>query len=138
MITRSKNAAALWLVWAVMVVAAGCASINPMAAADTAEQRAFAAYGMFVVFSESAADLVESGQLSDNSALRIINAEDDAKTGMDSVVGALEEYNEIRAQIDSGETTADRLDIVVRNLDDWVDNVSPILSSFVSIVREEQ
>ena len=114
----------------------GCANVNPIAAAETPEQRAYAIYGTFVIFSEKAADLAENAALPRSVRLGLVEAEEDARPVVDSMLEVLEEYETIRAQVDAGETGEERFVIVASNLNSWVDRVAPLVEGLVTAVKE--
>lgn len=113
-----------------------CASVNPIAAAETTEQRAYAMYGTFVIASEKAADLAENASLPRSVRLGLVDAEEDARPVVESMLEVLAEYETIRAQVDAGETSEDRLVIVANNLNSWVDRVAPLINRLISRVQE--
>ena len=89
---------------AIMFVLQACAASNPIAKAETVEQRAFATYGTFVIFEEQAAKLVSSGQLSDSTVRAIGRADARAKPVADSLLEATLEFSAIKTEFDSGGT----------------------------------
>ena len=109
----------------------GCASTNPMAAAETAEQRAYAAYGKFVIFQEKAADLVEEESISDDVKLGIIQAEEQAKPVADGLLESYAEFIAIKAEFDAGETSEERLVAAANSLNDWVTRLAPLINELV-------
>jgi hypothetical protein len=137
---RKLTPQAMWLyavvIWmAVPLIMTGCASSNPIKAADTAEQKAYAAYGTFVIFQEKAVDLAELDTVSNSIKLRIIDAENRAKPVADSLLDAINEYNVIRAEVDAGETSSDRLVVVSNNLNSWINRLMPLVNELVRNVK---
>lgn len=133
---RRFNPQAMWafaiLFWMVpLLFIAGCQNANPVKAAETTEQRAYASYGTFVIFQEKAADLVEQPGLSNGVKLRIINAEAAAKPVADNLLDAYTEFLVIKAQFDAGETTQDKLVIASNNLDGWVTQLAPLVNELI-------
>lgn len=114
---------------------AGCQSANPIAAAETSEQRAYAAYGTFVIFQEKAADLVEEQSLSRSVRLRIVQAEERAKPVADSLLDAYVEFISVKAEFDAGNTSQDRLVIAANRLDGWVTRLAPLVNELVRIIK---
>ena len=113
-----------------------CASINPIAAAETPDQRAYAIFGTFTIFSEKAADLAENPTLPRNVRLGLVNAQEEARPVVNDMLEVLDEYETIKAQVEAGETGQDRFAIVARNLNSWVDRVVPLVNRLVSRVTE--
>lgn len=124
----------LWLLLFAIALA-GCQSANPMAAANTNEQRAYAAYGTFVIFQEKAADLAEDSAIPRGVKLRIIQAEERAKPAADSLLDAYTEFLVIRAQFDAGQTTEEKVLIASNNLNDWVTRLLPLINELVRNVK---
>lgn len=121
------------LLW--LVALSGCQSANPMRAAETPEQRAYAAYGTFVIAQETAADLVEQQNIPRGVRLRIIQAEERAKPVADSLLDAYTEYLIIKAEFDAGDTSEQRLVIAANNLDDWVTQLAPLVAELLRNVK---
>jgi len=113
----------------------GCASTNPIAAAETSEQRAYAAYGTFVIFQEKAADLVEEESIPDGVKLRIIEAEERAKPVADSLLDAYTEFLAIKAEFDAGETSEERLVAAANSLNDWITQLAPLINELVRNIK---
>lgn len=113
----------------------GCASTNPIGAAETAEQRAYAAYGTFVIFQEQAVELVEDENIPDAAKLSIIEAEEQAKPVADSLLDAYVNFIAIKAEFDAGETSQDRLIAAANSLDDWVNRLAPLINELVRNIK---
>lgn len=113
----------------------GCASTNPIAAAETAEQRAYAAYGTFVIFQEKAVDLVGEESISSNVRLRIIEAEERAKPVADSLLDAYVEFLAVKAEFNAGNTTQERLVAAATSLDDWVARLAPMINELIRTLQ---
>lgn len=124
----------LWLLL-FAVALAGCQTANPIGAAETSGQRAYAAYGTFVIFQEKAADLAEQPGIPNGVKLRIIAAEERAKPVADSLLDAYTEFLVVRAQFDAGQTTQDKVLIASTNLNDWVTRLLPLVNELVRNVK---
>lgn len=115
----------------------GCASIGaPVKAAETVEQKAFAIYGIFVVFEETGADLIEDPGIPINIKRSIQRADADAKPVIDNLLDVALEAQKIRLQVEAGTNTVERLDIVTANLNQWIARASPLVAKLVASVRE--
>lgn len=123
----------MWL--APLMFLSGCQSTNPIGAAETAEQRAYAAYGTFVIFQEKAADLVEQPELSRGLKLRIINAEEAAKPVAESLLDAYTELLAVRAQFDAGQTTEEKVVIASNNLNSWITRLAPLVNELIRNIK---
>ncbi len=121
------------LLW--LFALAGCQSANPMKFAETPEQRAYAAYGTFVIAQETAADLVEDDSIPRGVKLRIIQAEERAKPVADSLLDAYMEFLIVKAEFDAGETSEERLVIAAQGLDDWVTQLAPLVNELLRNIR---
>lgn len=114
----------------------GCTSANPIKAAETNEQRAYAIYGTFVIFSEKAADLAENPSLPRNVRLSLVEAEEDASPIVDGMLEVFAEYQVIEAEFKAGMTTEERFLTVANNLNSWVNRVAPLVNRLVARVEE--
>lgn len=112
-----------------------CASANPLARAETVEQKAYAAYGTFVIFEEQAAALVSSGQVGDNVARVLIAADERAKPVADGLVDATLEFSAIKAEYEAGTTGEARFVIAMENLNAWVERALPLINNLASSVQ---
>ena len=123
-----------WLLL-LLTALAGCQSANPIAAAETPEQRAYAAYGTFVIAQETAADLVEDTSIPRGVKLRIIAAEERAKPVADSLLDAYMGFLIIKAEFEAGETSEQRFLSATRELDDWVTQLAPLVAELLRNVK---
>ncbi len=114
---------------------AGCQSANPIAAAETPEQRAYAAYGTFVIAQETAADLVEQDTIPRGVRLRIIQAEERAKPVAESLLDAYIDFLIVKAEFNAGTTSEQRLAIAAESLDDWVTQLAPLINELLRNLR---
>lgn len=117
---------------------AGCQSANPIAAAETSEQRAYAAYGTFVIVQEKAADLAEDPAIPRGVKLRIIQAEERAKPVADSLLDAYTAFLVIKGEFDAGETSEQRLLSASRELDGWITELAPLINEIIRNIKGAQ
>ena len=121
---------------AIMVVLGACAQSNPLARAETIEQKAFATYGTFVIFEEQAAKLVTSGVLPRSAIVRIGDADARAKDIADDLLAATLEFAEIRAEyLAGGGTGEERYISAMNNLNNWTERALPLINNLVSAVQ---
>ena len=113
----------------------GCASVNPIAAAETAEQRAYAAYGTFVIFQEKAVDLVGEESISSAVRLRIIAAEERAKPVADSLLDAYVTFLAVKAEFNAGNTSQERYVAAATSLDDWITRLAPMVNELIRTLQ---
>jgi hypothetical protein len=128
------NRAILLVAVAGLVVA--CAQMNPLSRAETVEQKAFAAYGTFVIVEEQAAKLVASGQLSANTVQAIAEADARAKPVADSLVDATLEFAAIKAEFEAGGTGEEQFVSAMNNLNSWIERVLPLITNLKSAVSQ--
>jgi len=125
-----------WVVFALSVlVLQACSILDPMRAAETTEQRAFAAYGTYVIFVERAAELMDSPALSDDNKLRIIAAVETSTTVTGELFNAMSEYEAAKALLDQGQTTEERVLIASQNLNSWVEKAMPLIQNLISAIQ---
>lgn len=120
----------------IAAVVAGCSTLSPLKAAETAEQRAFAAYGTFVVYQELAVDIMRDPQVPDSVKLRIQRAEGQAKPVADSLLDTALEVSSIRRQFDEGRATDSALLVAVQMLDESLERLAPLINNLVAAVRD--
>ena len=120
---------------AIIFALQACAGSNPIAAAETTEQRAFATYGTFVIIEEQAAKLVSSGQISDSAVRAIARADAQAKPVADSLLNATLEFIVIRSEYEAGETAERRFVSAMDSLNNWVERVRPLIANLISAVQ---
>jgi len=117
----------LWIVPILMLLILGaCNSINPVGKAETLEQRAYAVYGMYVVFAEKAADLAENEALPNSVRLGLVNAEERASPVVASLINAAEEMQTL-----NNSTTR-------TSLESWIDRALPLINDLVRSVKGAQ
>jgi hypothetical protein len=121
-----------------MVGLQGCGAANPVARAETVEQKAYATYGTFVIIEEQAAKLVSSGQIPDRAVRAIASADARAKPVADSLLDALMEFEQIRDEFEAGGTGEARYVAAVDNLNDWIARAGPLINNLVSAVKGAQ
>jgi hypothetical protein len=110
--------------------------MNPLSRAETVEQKAFAAYGTFVIVEEQAAKLVASGQLSANTVQAIAEADARAKPVADSLVDATLEFAAIKAEFEAGGTGEEQFVSAMNNLNSWIERVLPLITNLKSAVSQ--
>lgn len=130
-----RNLRAFMLGVAVISVVAllgGCAAL-PMAKAKTLEQKAYAAYGTFVIVQEQVVELTsDASSLSPNAQLALINAVESAQPTVDALIVALAEYQTARFDFERDRIEKGAFAAVVENLDNWVTRATPIVRGLVT------
>jgi hypothetical protein len=113
----------------------GCASSNPLAQAETVEQKAYAAYGSFVIAEEQAAKLVSSGQLTNNQIIAIGRADERAKAVVDDLIAAVLEFEEIQEEFRRFGTGEQRYINAMNSLNNWTERLVPLINNLLSAVQ---
>lgn len=135
MIPIRWNHVRLFYMLVIMLALQACAASNPIAKAETTEQRAFATYGTFVIIEEQAAKLVSSGQLS-NSAVRAIGRADaQVKPVADSLLDATLEFTVIRVEYEAGGSGEEKFVRAMNELNGWVERARPLIANLIAAVR---
>lgn len=124
-----------FIVVAVTVLAHGCASSNPVAAASDTPQRAYALYGTFVVVEEQAARLMPDPNISASVKNTIRRADARAKPSADALLQALLQYEHVVAQVKAGQTTTDMIAIADQNLATWVTQTTQDIQTLIGAVK---
>lgn len=120
---------------AIIFALQACAGSNPIAKAETTEQRAFATYGTFVIIEEQAAKLVSSGQISDSAVRAIARADAQVKSVADSLLDATLEFTVIRAEFEAGGTGEEQFVRAMNELNSWVERARPLIANLISAVQ---
>ena len=120
---------------AIIFALQACAGSNPIAKAETTEQRAFATYGTFVIIEEQAAKLVSSGQISDSAVRAIARADSQVKPVADSLLDATLEFTVIRAEFEAGGTGEEQFVRAMNELNSWVERARPLIANLISAVQ---
>lgn len=120
----------------VMVLGAGCASLNPVKAASTSEQKAYALYGSFVIFEEQAAKLYQSPTASARVKAALKAADAAAKPVADKLLDATQAVLAIKVEIAAGTSTTDKLVIALQNLDRYITEAGPKIKALGNAFKE--
>lgn len=132
-----KWIAAVYAVLLVLVaLSAGCASINPITAAKTLEQKVYATYGTFVVFETQAAELVKAPDVPAEVKALIKQADAAAKPAADAMFDAAVQLVKIKADLEAGQTTEERVLIATQNLNRWYLEAEPRILALITAVKE--
>lgn len=134
MIVGVRQVQAFYLL-VIMFALQACAAYNPISAAETTEQRAFATYGTFVIVEEQAAKLVSSGDISDSAVRAIGRADAQAKPVADSLLDTTLEFIVIREEYESGGTGEAKFESAMNNLNSWVERARPLIANLISAVK---
>ncbi len=116
---------------------AGCSTLSgPVDAAETVEQKAAAVYGTYVIALELAADVAENESTPDSVVVALADAGDAAQPVAVALLEALLEVNAIKAEFEAGETSEERLDLAIDNLNGWIDRAAPVIDALLKAVAD--
>ena len=113
----------------------GCVASNPLAQAETVEQKAYAAYGSFVIAEEQAAKLVSSGQLNNSQKIAIGRADERAKDVVDDLLAAVLEFEAIKAEYEEFGTGESRYIASMNSLSNWTERLVPLINNLLAAVK---
>jgi len=135
MILQVRQTAQAVFLLVMMLVLQACAASNPIARADTVEQKAYATYGTFVIIEEQAAKLVSSGRLPRSAVIAIGQADERAKPVADSLLDATLEFTVIKAEYEANGEGQDRFVAAMNGLNGWVSRAQPLIANLISAVK---
>lgn len=107
---------------------------NPHAEAKTPEQHAYAVYGEWVIAKEAAAEIVELATTPQSVREKVAQVDSVASPIADNLYDTAQEAFKIRAQLAAGQTTEDKLTVVLTNLDEWVAKLEPQIRKLTDAV----
>jgi hypothetical protein len=118
----------------------GCASVQQISAvaqAETVEQRAFAAYGTFVVMEERAADIIADRRIPKAIRQRIQAVDRVAKPAADVVLDLARQLNAVRTGLGASQSgsSADRVALASQRLLQALASFGPKLTALVQAVE---
>lgn len=133
---RRQPLLALLALLAILPVLHGCpGAYNPFKQAVTAEQKAYALYGTYSIFTKKMADLVETGTLPSNVSLGLIEAESRATPVVNKLSEALDQAVEIAAEVAAGRTSQEKYAIAITNLNKWITEADPLIRNVVDAYK---
>jgi hypothetical protein len=112
----------------------GCAN-NPVTAAKTSAQRAYALYGLFVIVEEQGAQTVLDPNVPPEIKRAIRTADAKAKPTADTLQVMLQQYQAAQAAVASGSGSADQLAIANANLSQWITQAETDINALVTAVH---
>lgn len=135
---KQRGFANVWLL-SVLALAGigllGCpAGLNPVARAETLEQKVYAGYGTVTIFAERGAAMILDPTLTSNVKTPIALAIRSSKPVADKVMKTLLEVASLRAEIAGGATQDERLMIAVTNLNRYYLEFQPLVAELVKAV----
>ncbi len=127
------------MVMCMSVFITGCAtlaSIDPIGAAKTVEQRAYGVYGTYVIFQERAVPIVRDKKIPITIRRRIQQADRIVKPSADVVLATVKELSQARAAYQAGLDTKERITILVTRLESGISTLTPKVQALVAAVQD--
>lgn len=119
---------------AVAMLASACASLNPFAAADGPEEKAYAVLGTYHVFQAQALKIASDRTLPDKVRLAVADADAAAVPILKSLDKALADALDARDALDAGKTSKERVSIVLTNLLEWTQKAQRAVNNLKAAV----
>lgn len=116
-----------------LLLLAAC-QVNPFKTAETVEQKADALYGSYVIAKEQGADLLMNQAIADEIKRPLAEAMVASKPLGDSGQNLLIQYSVIKEQVRQGQTSADRLATVEREIGGWIASATPVIQNLINAV----
>lgn len=117
------------------VVLTACQSLNPIAVAETSEQRAYALYGTFVIFEEQAAKIVQAPEVPDAVKRSLRDADAVAKPAVDAMIVLVDDVLKVKAEVQAGTSDTERLRVITAKLESWYFSTKPKVLDLVNAVK---
>lgn len=112
----------------------GCAS-NPVAAAKTPDQTAYAIYGEFVIFEEQAATVVGDNTVDIHVRQAIQAADAKAKPSADALLRAYTDYATAQRLLAQAQGSAGAVTVASANLEQWIATAQVDVEALVAAVK---
>lgn len=118
---------------------AGCKTMSdPVAAAQTTEQQAYALYGTFVIYEEVGASIAVDPATPDALRSLIKRVDAVAKPAADAMLGGARDFVKAKALVDQGQSTEEKVTITSANLVNWVADAKPKILALQCAVNPKQ
>lgn len=112
----------------------GCAS-NPVSAAQTPDQRAYAVYGAFVISEEQGAKVATDPTVDVHVRQAIQAADAKAKPSADALLKAYQDYAHAQTLLNAGTGSAAQFATASANLDQWIMTAEADVNALVAAVK---
>lgn len=120
---------------AAALVLTACAG-SPIKVAQTVEQKAYAAYGTYVITSEHAAQLTSpQSTVAAPVKVAIIKAAQQSQPVVDSMLKGFQQYQTARADFEAQKIDQPALLVTVNNLNSWVTQAQTVIANLVTAVK---
>lgn len=124
---------AIFLLNALAVLTVGCAN-NPIATAQTLEQKGDAVYGTYSATAKQANELMADPAVSDEVKRRVATAVVAAKEPSDQLYNALVVYRQVAGDLAGGASSTEKLGIAAADLQKWLNTAQPLVNALVKAV----
>lgn len=114
-----------------------CASINPFAAAETLEQRAYAAESAYNIVLQSALDLVTDPNVPASVKSKILEAEATATPVIEGLSQAVSDLLAAKAALAAGTTTEGKVLLIAQFLETWIRQAESAIAAMARIINDE-
>lgn len=128
-------AATYAMVLLALVTATGCQTLNPVASAETLEQKVYATYGSFVVFETQAAVLMQMPDVPLEVKKAIQQADAVAKPAADELLATAVRYAELKRGVEAGLTTDEQVVVALTQLSQLYVETSPKIRALIFQVQ---
>lgn len=121
---------------AVVALALTACAGSPIKVAQTVEQKAYAAYGTYVIAEEHAAQLTTpTSTVSQPVKVAILQAAKRSQPVVDSMLQGFQQYQTARADFDAQKIDQPALTVAVNNLDSWVTKATAVIADLIVAVK---
>ena len=112
----------------------GCGSFNPIAQANTVEQKAYASYGSLVIVEEKVANFTAptNADVGRDVKLRVAEIAQSTQPLADTLVDGFAVYEVERAKFVADKTREPAFMVAVRNLDRWSSSLTEFVGRLLS------
>lgn len=115
-------------------VAVSCATVNPVAAAKTTSQKAYALYGSFVVYEELDVALVVQPNVPVELKEKLKKVDSEAKPAADNLLDIARIVAKVQSEVMQGSTSQDKLVIVESQLESALLEATPKIQELINTV----
>lgn len=120
---------------AVALGLSGCSTTAPLQVAETVEQKAYASYGIYTIYRERAADVIQNRSVPDSAKLEIQKADARVSPVADGLLESTLKLTEIKDEFEAGAAVEGPMLTMVRNVEDWTERLEPVLVEFIAAVK---
>jgi hypothetical protein len=127
-------AVALLCLVVLLPVLGACTALG-LTSGQTGEQRASALLGDFTLYQKASLQVGSDETVLPEVRKRVLDAAIAAKPAADELDKALRQYRLIKRQLEAGETTDQKVAIAAVNLQNWIQQVGPLVTQLRTLVE---